>query len=225
MSLGRANNVRILGSVLSAGLLLGYVLNGSAHATLPADHVGVAASTLEHMVVQTNEGESSAPVTLMAGQMRLSNGIDLAIEITGECALFTDVKTINTGTSSDSSQAIANVEMWVEIDGNTVPVTQDAGDGQPDDGHIVFCNRDHKLNTIFKDDNNDDSITIEDYIHSREANAFNWIALNVSSGVHLVEVKAILTANVTTPNGLAEALVGKRTMIVNPIHLAPDASF
>ena len=215
---------------LAAAFLIGYLVNGMvgrAGATLPADHVGVAGGTLEKLATQTNQGQQSVAVTLLTGTMRASNNIDLAIAFSAECALFTDVKTINQGTSEDTSQAIANVELWVEIDGHSVPVTQDQGDGKADDGHTVFCNRDHKLNTIFNDgnDNGDDSITIADYIHSREANAFNWMALNVPAGIHQLAVKAVLTANVTTPNGMAEALIGKRTLIVTPTHLSPDATF
>ncbi|GAC1412620.1 MAG: hypothetical protein NVSMB57_08090 [Actinomycetota bacterium] len=214
--------------ILAAVLITGYLVGSTtldARANLPANRVGVAASTLEKLAVQTNQGQQSTTVTLLSSTFRSSNLIDLEIHFSAECALFTDVKTVNTGTSNDTSQAIATVQSWIEIDGNPVPVTQNAGNGKPDDGRIVFCNRDHKLNTVFKDDTNDDSITIADYIHSREANAFNWMALNVPAGVHTLTVRATLTANVTTPNGMAKALIGKRTLIVNPEHLAPDATF
>src|SRR5258706_15603983 len=109
-----------------AALFVVYVVNGSsqrAGAVLPADHVGVSGATLQRMAVQTNQGEQSVPVTLLSGTMRASNQIDFEINVAAECALFTDVKTINTGTSEDTSEAIANVEMWVEIDGSSVPVT------------------------------------------------------------------------------------------------------
>jgi len=225
MSLRKASGVRNLAIVLAAGLTIGYMLNGSAVAGLPADHVGVAGSTLEFMTVQTEAGQSSQAVTLLEGTMRLSNRIDLVIDVASECALWTDVKTINTDNAEDESQAIATVEVWVEIDGVPVPVTNSAAQGGPDNGRTVFCNRDHKLKTIFMDGNDDDELTIEDYIHSRESSAFNWVALNVDSGIHEIEVKGILTAQVTTPNGVAKAAVGKRTLIVDPVHLAPDATF
>lgn len=225
MSLRKSSGVRNLAIVLAAGLMIGYALNGSAQATLPANHVGVSASTLEFMTVQTNAGTSSAPVTLLEGTMRLSNRIDLVLDVSAECALWTDVKTVNVGTSEDTSQAIATVEVWVEVDGAPVPVTNSAAAGGPDNGRTVFCNRDHKLHTVFTNANNDDELTIEDFIHSREASAFNWVALNVPSGVHEIKVKGILTAQVTTPNGVAKAAVGKRTLVVDPVHLAPDASF
>ncbi|MHB8512459.1 MAG: hypothetical protein ACYDCC_09775 [Actinomycetota bacterium] len=219
---------RIFPAVLAGVLLTGYLIGTTVHsavADLGADKVGVSASTLERMATQTNQGSTSSTVTLLTGTMRLSNEIDLLMNFSAECALFTDVKTINTGDSSDTSQAIATVQAWVTIDGNPVPVTQNDGTGKPDDGKVVFCNRDHKLNTVFKDDSSDDSIMIADYIHSREANDFNWAALNVPAGIHTIEVKAVLTANVTTPNGMAEALVGKRTLFVTPVHLGPDATF
>lgn len=63
--------------------------------------------------------------------MRTSSPADLLLLVTLGCALWTDVTTVG----NDDQQAVASVEVWVEIDGGTVQVSDE------DDGHAVSCNR------------------------------------------------------------------------------------
>lgn len=58
---------------------------------------------------------------------------------------------------------------------------------------------------------------------TRQANAFNWLALNIGSGVHTLDVKAELTQE-ATDRAVAEAVIGNRTVIVEPTKLANDAT-
>ena len=54
---------------------------------------------------------------------------------------------------------------------------------------------------------------------SGTSNAFNWLALNVGSGIRTIEVKADLTTD-ATQRASALAAVGKRTHVVRPTHAA-----
>ncbi|MGH9998962.1 MAG: hypothetical protein ACRD90_03760, partial [Nitrosopumilaceae archaeon] len=61
------------------------------------------------------------------------------------------------------------------------------------------------------------------YLRTKSTHGFNWVALNVGSGVHTVEVKAMLTSAVIG-DGDASVMVGKRTLIVEPVKLANDVT-
>jgi len=184
----------------------------------PADKINVSASIVE--VMQTQVGpvpSSSGPVTLLSATFRNSTPTDLIIQVTGECALWTDI-------ASPESTAAARAKVWVELDGVAVPVTGDSnGDGvfdDPDDGRVVFCNRAFR---IFTPVSVGDAISL--FLNTRSANAFNWGALNVGNGIHTLVVKAQLDTSVIGVGTFAQAAVGKRTLVVQPAKLANDAEF
>ena len=188
-----------------------------AHANhLPADKIGVSASVMEVMTATASPigPVSSGPIVLLQATLRNSSPTDLMIKVTGECALWTEIV-------SPSSDAKASVKIWTEMDGRPVPVTTDAnGDGvndDPDDGRVVFSNRDFQITSLLSVD------LLRLFIGTRSANAFNWITLNVGSGIHSIVVKAQLDVQVTGA-GVAKAAVGKRTLIVEPAKLANDAT-
>lgn len=144
--------------------------------------------------------------------MRVSPPTDLIIQVTAECAIFTALTT----TGNDTAQAFGEVKVWVELDGTHVPVAT----ADLDEGRVVFCNRRyHRTTTLF----DDEDATIESFIDTRTANGFNWLALNAGSyddpangfGIIDVAVKATLTEG-TMGDATAEAVVGNRTVIVEP---------
>ena len=102
-----------------------------------------------------------------------------------------------------------------------MPVTTDSnGDGvqnDPDDGRVVFSNREFQVTSLLGVD------VIRLFIGSRSANSFQWITLNVGSGIHTITVKGQLDVQVTGA-GMAKAAIGKRTLVVEPAKLANDAT-
>jgi hypothetical protein len=153
----------------------------------PANKVWVDGSKLEIMTAGlTAPGtESKDEVVLAHGQARFSNPTDLRISVTAECALWTNTAT----TGDDDSEAKARVEMWVTLDGKTVPVSPDDTSSDsgalfdPADqgpaGHVVFCNRANRMKTEGFTSPDNTNLIIRSYNRSRSANAFNWGALNV----------------------------------------------
>lgn len=202
-------------------LLLGLVTLGrGAIAThRPADKVAVAGSAIEVMTTPLVDGQSSLTETILEGTMKTSTPADLMIQVTLECALLTDITTDTV--NQPESEAIATVKVWVEIDGAAVPVS--SGD-TTEPGRVVFCNRAYRQKVTELDDDNDNHV-FEQFLRTRSANAFNWIKLNVGSkpSPHTIKVKAQLTAQVTGA-GDAKAIVGKRTLVVEPAKLANDAT-
>jgi len=193
------------------------LLMGTASALQPADKVAAVASNVEVMQVQGGAGSSSSIVTLLRGTLRNSSPTDLLIDVTAETGLYTTATLLGSG----ESEGRAKVVVWLEIDGAYVPVTYDSnGDGvfnDPDNGRVVFNNRDFGLSSTSL------AAVLTAFQRTRSANAFQWVALNVRSGIHTIEVKASLE---TTSLGAANAAaaVGKRVMVVEPAKLANDAT-
>lgn len=202
---------KLLAVVLSLALIPLMLSIQQASAThKPADKVFASASTIEVEHTQMGPGASSAEVVLLEAVLRTSSPTDLILKVTAECALFTDLAPfLFTG------ETVATVKVWVEIDDVPVPVTSDPAKGGPDDGRVVFCNRDFRIDTS----NLISAAAL--FIKTRSANAFNWAALNVGAGVHTIKVKARGETEVVAA-GTATVAVGKRTLIVEPAKLAND---
>jgi hypothetical protein len=213
LSLPRVRRVAMiaLGVAIAALLVaLFYANHESAQSAtnLPADKVTVSAAT-------TDVSAPGKDVTLLTGTLRNSTPADLLISTTAECSIVTNVST--TGTDDQKAEGVIN--MWIVIDKTqVVPVSPTAND----DGKVTFCNHAYERKTTFNANDQDDTIATFDT--TKQANAFNWTALNVGNGVHTIELHAELTTTATN-SATADAVVGKRTMTVLPGHMATNASF
>lgn len=216
MNLDRSLSRSVLGLAVAllvvAALALPNALGPAKADHKPADKMVAAGSTLEIMTSDVTNGSVSEEATLLTGTLRSSNPTDLVLQLTLECALWTDVTTVG----NDDQGAEAQVEVWVEVDGEPVDVSSDDTDG----GRAVFCNRAYEVKTLQFDD---EDATIERYLRTRSANAFNWVTLNVGSGIHEITVKAQLDAS-ASDNARAKAAIGDRTLVVEPVKMANDAS-
>jgi hypothetical protein len=114
-----------------------------------------------------------------------------------------------------------------------------AGDEETDSA--TYCNRIYERTVVDREGEGGAIDAERDFIRTKTANAFNWLALNVGKGIHTIEVKADLDVSSTgtlgteetpcpdttvpgTGGTCAEAFVGNRTLIVEPAKLANDAS-
>lgn len=203
---------------LLASLLLAQALQaGATHQ--PADKVVAAGSKLE--VIGPNE-----EVTILSANLKTSSPTDLILAVAMECSIFTGLVT---GPSSDggtdSATAAGHIRAWVEIDGVIVPVNSTSAEpGMGDDSDkVTFCNRTYSR-TVTDAENPLDGQDIEDdFIDTKNANAFNWLRLNLGNGVHEIVFKATLMQS-TDGDATAEAVIGNRSLIVQPAKLANDAT-
>ncbi|MDQ5824830.1 MAG: hypothetical protein M3441_11595 [Chloroflexota bacterium] len=145
-------------------------------------------------------------ILLLNEQVKTSKPTDLVFGVTLECSITTDVTTVG----SETQQAFGQVRVWVEVDGRTVPVSQD----DPDSGKVVFCNRTYQRTTQLGSD--DETDAVRTFMETRTANGFNWMLLNAGSAVHQINVYAEFTT-AATPGSSALAVVGNRTLIVEPV--------
>ena len=200
-----------------------------------ADKASAAASDID-TVGDTEE-------VVLEQNMKVSSVSDLILQTTAECSiltsLFTEGSTDAGATETDG--AFGQVEMWITIDGERVPVaTDDAGA----DGEVVFCNRAYQRTVTDAEDPQDGIDSEDDFIRTRNANGFNWMAFDVGkeydrpgipAGDSNNNVQLQLHARYTktpqecatrdaddaiAPYGetCADAYVGSRTLIAEVVH-------
>ena len=189
-------------AVAIAGVL-GFIATQGVTAThTPADKVAASGSN----VLVTAPGQT---ISLLRETIRTSTTADLMLHVTAECSIATDLTTVG----NDSQKAQGTVDIWVELDGKPVPVATG------DDGIVTFCDQAYHRDTTNFDD---EDATIKTHLLTATANGFNWLALNVGNGTHVIEVKALLTETEPTNKSTADASVGKRTLLIEPTHAAND---
>ena len=206
----------IVAVVGTAAALMVFYVTGAFAAASPADKV-VAAG--DKTVVMTPVAGPNA--TLLTAVMKTSKPTDLILQVSLECSILTTVQ--NTGTSISTAQG--QVRVWVEVDGDIVPVTSvsDPPQNTPTEGDAtdkaVFCERLHTVD--FMPTDNTDMIT--QYQKTKNANAFNWLRFNVGAATHTIVVYADLSASPAMGATNAQAIVGNRTLIVEPTKMANNA--
>lgn len=197
----------IMGSLIALGLIgtpLAYQAGmDSQPEPDPANKTSIASSAVEVF------GPAEI-VTLLSTDIKTAAPVDLVIAVTAECDILTEVVTVG----NDVSEASASVRMWIELDG--APVVVNSAESGEDAGKVTFCDRIHRQETAQFDD---EDATIRQFLKTRSANAFNWIALDVGSGSHTIEVKGSLVQQ-AAQDANAQGVVGKRTLVVEPMFFA-----
>lgn len=147
--------------------------------------------------------------TLLTTTMKNPGSKALVLSVTLECSILTDLTTVG----NDLSEAEAKAEVWVEVNGETVAVSDD-----PASGRVTFCEREYQRETRMWED---EEAVIDDFIRTKASHGFNWVALHDGSGDKVIEVKAELTRN-STDNAVAALVIGHRTLIVEPADVSHD---
>ena len=201
--------VRAALAVLVTALGL-YAWNATADgaSNLPADKMTVTAS-------KTSVQSPGTSVPILKATMKTSTVADLLLQVTAECSILSSIT--NTGTDSTSGYN-SMVKLWITVDGQPIPVVPAAtatgagsGSGGSDDGKVTFCNRKFTRHAMFDSQNE----SIEDIEATEQANAFNWVALNVGNGIHTIVVYAdFIDSNVgdATSHGVLDA----RSLVAQP---------
>jgi hypothetical protein len=205
--------------VLSLGLLLNFVINPALATHTPANKATAAGSKIVKAAPGTN-------VTLLTATLRTSSTKDLLLNVSLECSILTQLITNN---ENNEASARGAVRVWIEIDGNIVPINDVSapGDSTPgvgeDSDKVTFCDREYKRTVTDAEDPEDGIDEIRDYIKTKAAHSFQWVSLNLGNGIHNVVVKADLTV-AQTDSATAEAYVGNRTLVIEPTAMANDVT-
>ena len=241
-------------TVLAVGGWLGASFTVNAASNLPADKVAIAGSDIDQVETGTE---------LLSDKIRVDTVADLILSVSAECSILNRLLTGEaagaTTETSDNAYSFGSVKLWLELDGHRVPVAADdaagadpkdpGGDGD-DVGEVTFCNRSYSRTVTGSETENDGLDTEDDYIRTRTANAFNWLAFDAGrspaeggyddgdDNILTVVLKADFDESAACgkqgsadpgqatgfPTGMAadcaDAYVGSRTLIVQPVHTA-----
>lgn len=227
--MARRPSTRSVGNALLVLLLGGVLVTQALQAMAthqPADKVAAGSSKIQAVPIATTAGAGTnanniiGPVTI-----KTSKPTDLMLHVSLECSILTDVTSSN---STLSSSAEGLIRVWVVIDDTTiVPISssssppQDPPPGGTDSDKVTFCNRVHQLSQQDAENPTDGVDTTRSFIRTKNANAFNWLRLNMGSGLHEIEVRADL-ATPTSGTATAEGFVGNRVLLIEPAKLAND---
>ncbi|MDX6224685.1 MAG: hypothetical protein QOJ92_308 [Frankiales bacterium] len=188
----------LVGAV-AAAVVVSWAAPGTAADNYPADKMTVSGSSME------STGPNTEKVILSA-TMRTSTTEDLVLNVTAEC----DIQTSLANAGASDSSAFGQAKIYITVDNVVVKVSPDDPDGR-----VVFCNRAHQASSTFT--NPADSYN--SFLQTRQANAFNWVALNVGNGIHKINVIARYDTS-TSGDATAKAVIGKRSLVVEPTKAA-----
>ena len=229
-----SHSSKIFTAVLIASLIFTWSTQAQANHE-PANKWRAAGSTVE------STGPNEDPIPVLHERLKVSSPRDLVLQLTSECSILTALTTDDT---NDSASSVGQVRMFVEIDGNRVPVStadfdEDAPGTQIDDGRVVFCDREYERTVSDSENDSDGQDTESDYVRTRTANAFNWFALNTGqagydesyNGNNILDIivyaefrKQPNDCGTTSPLGqtCAEAFIGRRTLTIETTHGVND---
>ncbi len=219
----RKASTPLVAAFLVVTLFAAYSIGSRADANhLPADKPFAAASK----TVRFSPGDR---VPLLSATVRNSKPTDVILQVTLECSIITDNVIAGSGTAgaTQESQTRGRVRTWIEIDGQIVPIISQSSPPQNppppgnDSDKVTFCNR--VFNRTVQDSEQDGIDRSRDYIETKTANAFNWVRLNMGSGVHTIVLYGELTHS-ATPGSSASAYVGNRSLVGIPGKFANDAT-
>jgi hypothetical protein len=210
-------------------MFVGFLLIGALFAgqSAFADH-----EPANKLTASGSETEVMAPgqtIPILEERVKVSSPFDVILSASAECDILTDLTTGGNG-NTDTAGAFGQVRMFITIDDKVVPVSSD---DVTETGKVVFCNRAHNKTVTDRETPAGGGTDEEnDMTQTRQANAFNWLALDVgfnyddpANGNNIVDI--VLWAEFTEEvvnRADAQALVGHRTLIAEPTNASNHES-
>jgi hypothetical protein len=209
---------------LLATLVVGTFARNAGATHQPADKPFAAASKTQRL-------GPTPRIELLSATVRNSKPTDLVLQVSMECALVTDTILLGSTTpgANDSTRAEGTIRAWIEVDGVIVPVVSSSSQSQTppapgdDTDKVTFCSRVFERTVNDTEDPKDGYDGSRDYIATKSANSFNWIRLNMGSGIHTIKLVGEVITDATGASA-ADAYIGNRSMIGLPGKFANDAT-
>ena len=221
----RKASTPLVALLLAVTLFAAYQVGNVAEANhQPADKPFAAAS-------KTVRFSPGTEVTLLTATVKNSKPTDLILQVSMECSIITDnvIAGSTVPGAQESAATEGTVRVWLEVDGQIVPIISSSAPPQDppppgdDTDKVTFCNRVFNRSVQDAEDPQDGYDRSRDYIETKTANAFNWVRLNMGSGVHTIVVKGDLSHFSTTGSN-ASAFVGNRSLVGIPGKFSNDAT-
>ena len=199
------------------------------------------------LIDSTDQTHSWDPV--LASFVRVPQQEDLVFDVALQCGLYTDTLVKSSGGNKDTSSAEASVAVRVAIqeflgvDGAGDDILGEPSYALPNgDGGVVYCKRRQVLSATLQGiienllcfPENDAGVPTFDpdapgcdladeeiqlILETLNANAFNFIAMDLTSGDYKVTVEAEITSDTSSQKGSADAkgMIGLGSMVVDEV--------
>jgi hypothetical protein len=209
--------------------------------SLPSSKSAVAISDIT-LIRSTPATHSWDPI--LHTSIKVPEQKDLVLHVSLECGLYTDTLVKSKGGAKDTSGAEASVKVRIKVNdenGNLVMYAGPAGEmyaGPAGENGIVFARRSQELMAKFGGILTDDSISCDangcaiDYtkvteeelqliLDTMSANAFNFLAPNLSSGIYEIVVEAEINSGGKAGSGSYDAFaaIGMGALVVDEIRM------
>ena len=214
-------------TALAMGIALSVLAAGSAFAqNQPASKATAQVADI-HVLHTEGNNSFSGFTTILSNSLRTSEQKDLFVAVSMECGLYTRTLVRSKSGISDTALAEAGIEVRVLIDGE-----------EAEPGPVTFCRRSQELSATFQGlidgclsvDDSGNVVLDQDCLRPEEvqlvlntmnANAYNFVAGDLSSGVHRVEVQARVDLGSQIQQGQAEAraTIGKGSVTVESVRM------
>lgn len=166
--------------------------------------------------------------TILSNNIKTPTGKDLFIDVSLECGLYTQTEVKSKLRTRDTSTAESGIQVRVLVDGvEALP------------GHVVFARRSQIVEAVFQGmiadclsvDPNTGNIILDEVcvtpeelnliLSTMNANSFNFIKVDLSSGVHNIQVQAKIVTATSSQLGTASATasIGKGSMTVETVRM------
>ena len=167
---------KIFTHFLAVLLVMSPALSTLAYGQSPSSAQAYYGSTQNAVTVS----DMFASTLLFSGQLKTSNVGSILAGVSMECVLWTNTITTSTsGGGKNSSSARATVKVTVNVDGQPM-----------DPGQVVYCDRLQAVGVTLTTGVATDSVTIELFQATKNANHFNFYAGPLSATLHTVDVWA-----------------------------------
>lgn len=181
------------------------------------------AAEVSDLTLIPNSSSNAAPKTVLSTTIKTPNKKDLLIGVSLETVLFTQTQVRGRGGSTDSASSSATLEVSVLLDGKPFD-PRDLSGAFP--SKVVFDKRAQTLSATLGGviqscfDLNGDGVIdvatectvtdemIELILDTMAAHHFNFVAANLSSGTHTLEVKVGIGVDTSSGAGSASATAG-----------------
>ena len=192
------------------------------------------AAEVSDITLIPNSSSSAPPITVLSTMIKTPNKKDLLIGVSLETALFTQTQVKGKNGTTDTASASATLEVSVLLDGKPFNPTNLSGAFPP---KVVYDKRAQTLSATLggviqscQDLNGDGVITvatecvvtdemIQLILDTMAAHHFNFVAANLSPGIHTLEVQVGVGVDTSFGAGSASATagVGRGSLIVEEV--------
>ncbi|MFC1916129.1 hypothetical protein ACFLW4_05510 [Chloroflexota bacterium] len=213
--------------LISIGLVLVLALSLGAGAVLAATSQPASKATAKVADITLIDSTTAQDwTTILEQDIKTPAGKDLFIDVSLQCGLYTQTQVKSKGGNKDTSTADAMISVQVLVDGTPV-----------EPGEVVFSRRYQELSAVLQgqiplvwDETlgryviSEGELTpeeIELILDTMDAHAFNFVAVDLTSGVHTVEVQAMIETDSSLQGGTtsATATIGKGSVTIELIRM------